>query len=466
MDEARFNYALTGLRRFGNDEAIRSAEHLEIAVELSQRRPTRWTELMSYSIRESLEGIPPLFGQERLKAAIGALARRFADEIADAVAIDSPPDVLIRLTSEFQEQLDVAQAQRRYRIAQAMLMQAGAGMPSPRVDDFAKDWTSVVEGVNGILHGGSHTQREALGLLDKAIDLMAVLVGPISDRLEEVDKHIEEANPTAANVEQLLDLLADERLARYFFERAENPAWLQALNQEGIFDSPMQGDWYQGQLLIRASAHEPVLGLEIATRIAGDPHPAAPAVVLGVVANLGEGTSALAVQVLGKPSYSDPFRVSHALDSLIKKLIERGETATLSQLADAAFEPRSMDTTRRVTGKFGEYEYGELVRLVVSGCQCEHLGSLLIVLGFKLRRIITLTGGGRIGLSIRRDLINGDDNYDRSIEDALISGIRDTLSRMSGCGASLAMRQSALGDIDSEILVRLWANHLAEEEQT
>jgi hypothetical protein len=35
---------------------------------------------------------------------------------------------------------------------------------------------------------------------------------------------------------------------------------------------------------------------------------------------------------------------------------------------------------------------------------------------------------------------------------------------MRDCGESLEARKAVLGDINTELLVRLWANHLAEEE--
>src|SRR6266542_2422832 len=98
---------------------------------------------MSYSLRETLEGIPPLFGQERLAQPLSKIARQFLTELADAIDVDSPPEVVRRLAEGFAEYLDVAETRRRHRVVQAVIIQAGAGTPTPRVDAFANEWTSV-----------------------------------------------------------------------------------------------------------------------------------------------------------------------------------------------------------------------------------------------------------------------------------------------------------------------------------
>jgi len=464
MEQSRLDSALEGLRRFGDVDAIRASEHLECAVDHSKHRGTRWTEQACYSLRECLESIPPLFGQEKVTHPLGAAARRFSRDISEAIAVDHPPDVLRRLISEFEQELDVAESLRRYRVAQAMMTQAGAGMSSPHVDAFAAEWTSTVEGVNRILHGGEHSEDEALGLLGRTIDLVAALVGPISSRLEEADSHAALQAPGESEVRRVLELLADERLARYFFSKVESPAWLEALDARGIFATPMQGDWYQGGFLIRVSTRASELAKELATRIVGDPHRAASIVVLGVVRELGPAATALAVRVLRAESFPDPFRVAHELELTIEEWAAREETETFDELADVALEPHPREGGWRVAGKFEEYQYATLVGLFVHRVGCEHLDALTEKLLFKLRRAASLLGDG-LGISFGRDLIDADDRSNRDVGNALITGVRDALRRLRECGADLETRRALLGDLDNEILVRVWAGHLAEEEQ-
>jgi hypothetical protein len=459
--ERRLESALDGLRGFGDADAIRASEHLECAVDHSKQRGKRWTEQMCYCLRECLEGIPPLFGQKKVAQPLGMAARRF---ISEAIAVDHPPDVLRRLISEFDQELEVAESQRRYRIAQAMMTQAGAGMSSPHVDAFAAEWTSTVEGVNRILHGSEHSEDEALSLLERTIDLLAALVGPISSRLEEAASYVALEAPSEAEVRRTLELLADERLARYFFSKVDSPVWLKALDANGVFAVPMLGDWYQAGLLIRVGRRAPELAMEIATRIADDPHRAAPNVVLGTARELGPAATALAVRVLSARSFPDPFGTAHELELMMEEWADRGETETFHELADVALEPQRREGSGLVQGKFDDYQYERLVQRFVGRVACEHLAALTKKLLFKLRRAATILKGG-LGISFGRDLIDSDDQSDHDVGNALVSGVRDALRRLRECGVDLHSRRELLGDLDTEILVRLWAGHLAEEEE-
>lgn len=464
MDSERLAAALKGLRRFGDSDAIRAAEHLEDAVDHAAGLGRRWTEQLCYCLRECLESVPPLFGQEKAALPLAEAARRFSRDISEAIALDRPPDVLRRLSSEFQQELDVVESRRRYRIAQAMMTQAGAGGSSPRVDAFAAEWTSTVEGVNRILHGGEHSEDDAVSLLGRSVDLLAALVGPISSRLEETDRFAALEAPAVDEVRRVLDLLADERLARYFFSKVESPGWLEALERAGLFSAPMQGDWYQGGLLVRTSSRAPDLAREIATRIAGDSHRAASIVVLGVARNLGTGATALAIRVLSAGSFPDPFAVAQELEQIVEDWSARGETGTFPDLADVALEPQPRRTGWPVGGKFDDHRYARLVGMFVDRVECEYIPSLTEKLLFKVRRAATILPSAVL-ISWGRDLIDSDDRTDRDVGNALISGVRNALRRLRECGVDLKTRREVLGDLDMEILVSLWAHHLAEEEQ-
>jgi hypothetical protein len=464
MERERLESALDGLRGFGDADAIRASEHLECAVDHARQRGKRWTEQMCYCLRECLEGIPPLFGQMKPTRPLGTAARRFSKDISDAITVDLPPEVLRRRILEFDQELEVAESQRRYRIAQAMMTQAGAGVSSPHVDAFAAEWTSTLEGLNRILHGSEHSEDEALSFLERAIDLLAALVGPISSRLEEADRYVAIEEPGEPEVRRTLELLADERLARYFFSKIDSPAWLKALDANGVFAVPMQGDWYQGSFLIRVSGRAPELAMDIATRIASDPHRAAPIVILGIVRELGLRATVLAVRVLSARSFLDPFGTARELERMIEEWADRGETETFHELADVALELQRRESGGRVGSKFDDYYYAKLVRLFVIRVACEHLASLTEKLVFKLRRATRILQDG-FGISFGRDLIDADDRSERDAGNALISGVRDALRRLRKCGADLNVRRRLLGDLDTEILVRLWAGHLAEEEE-
>lgn len=125
MDKERFDAALQGLRRLAYADAIRASEHLEIAVDHSKDRTKRWAEQMCYSLRECLEAVPSLFGQKKAARPLRTMARQFSTDISEAIAVNHPPDVIYRLISNFEEELEIAERTRHYRVAQAMMTQAG-----------------------------------------------------------------------------------------------------------------------------------------------------------------------------------------------------------------------------------------------------------------------------------------------------------------------------------------------------
>jgi hypothetical protein len=464
MDQRRLETSLSGLQRLEDPSAARAREFVEAAIQHSDDRGFRWTEQMCYCLRESLECIPPLFGQEKATNPIGVSARRFADAVSDAIAVDQPPATLRDLVANFEQELAAAETQRRYRIAQTMIRQSGATVANPLVDEFAREWTATLEEVNRILHGGDHTDEDALDLLDRSVDLLAALVGPVSSRLGEMDAYATMRDPKAPDVRRVVHLLADDRLARYFFTRVDSPEWVTALDHVGIFDPPLRGDWYQGGLLVRAAAAAPEVVRTIAERIVRDPHRASAVTALGVARVIGSAASDLATRTLAAPSFVDPYVVGRELETLVNEWGESGQSATFRELADMALEPRPPTDRAGLEGKFPGYEFARIVEVFVIQTDCAHLADVTTTLVYKLRRADRLLGSP-LDLSWRRDNVASDDRTEREIGDALISGVRDSLARMRECGSTLEQRRRVIGELDSEILLRIWAHHLAEEEQ-
>jgi hypothetical protein len=469
VNEAQLDSAKAGLRRLGVPGAIRAVEHLELAVEAWHNNGTRWEERMSYSLREALEEIPPLFGQPRQGEPIVPIARRFLEDLNDLIDVppESPPDpeTIRALTTRFQESVDDAGTARRYRVAQAIIVQAGTGRGSPQVESFAEEWADVVQGANTLLHRGTPSEEDPQSLLERGVTLLSAMVGPMSDRLEEVDALGADPDPSEATVQTLIHLLADDRLARYFFTNASSPAWLHPLDHAGFFDSPMKGEWYQGSYLLRVSDSEPTLAKDILVRIARDEHPAAATVVVQISGRLGPECAPILADALARPGFTDPWRVANALEELLQDWSRRGITETFPIIADRALQPQvAPGSVAQVIGKFPEFNFQRLVQLIVAGCDCDHIGDLARILGYKVRWLIGLTDLGALRVSMTRDRINQDDHDDRDVSNALVSGMRDALRRMRDCGESLESRKAALGPIDNELTVRLWAGHLAEEE--
>jgi hypothetical protein len=277
VNQTQLDSAITGLRRLGFPGALRAAEHLELAVEAWRDDGKRWEERMGYSLRVALEEIPPLFGQKRPPGEVLTIAQRFLDDLEALVDVSpegSPdPTDLRTVLDRFRSAMDDRGNSRRVRVATAMIVQAGTGSRSPQVDVFANEWVEVVAAANVLLHNGTLTE-EASSLLDRAVSLLAVIAGPMSDRLGEIDALAAIADPTEGDVQSLKRLLADDRLARYFFTNAGTPAWFVPLEKAGFFDSPMEDDWYQASYLVRVSSTDQTLTKDILGRIARDDHPA------------------------------------------------------------------------------------------------------------------------------------------------------------------------------------------------
>jgi hypothetical protein len=273
------------------------------------------------------------------------------------------------------------------------------------------------------------------------------------------------AEPSEGDVQALRRLLADDRLARYFFTSVAAPAWFVPLDSAGFFNSPMEGDWYQGSYVARVADTNQALAKDILGRIARDEHPAAPLVVLEVARQLGPDSVPYLEEALGRAEFADPWSMAHALDGLLEDWSQRGTTNAFPRIADLALNLRTTPGQPYAFGnKFGEFNFHRLVQVVVTRCECACLSELTHVLVYKIRWLIGQAPLGGQHLSIMRERIDQDDHDDRDVGSALTSGLRDALRRMRDCGESLEARKAVLGDINTELLVRLWANHLAEEE--
>lgn len=468
MDAGQLGAAIAALRRLGVDGAVRAADHLGLAAQEHRDMGMRWEERMSYSLREALEEIPLLFGQLRQSEPLIPIARDFVERLTGLVDVpaDSIPDVkqIRELMATFESSVDEVDADRRERVARAMMVQARTGQASTQVDAFAKEWAEVVRGANALLHIGVRSAEDAEALLDRGIGLLGALVVPLSDRLEEIDFLAKLADPTGPQVLQLTRLLADERLARYFFTQQGSASWLDPLDRAGLFDPPMTGDWVAGAFLVRAARSEPQLATDIIGRFSEDPHPAAPVVVIEVAEQLGPDSIVHLTQALARTEFANSWGVSRALESLLRSWSEQGFVDSFHRLADLALEPMARpDSLRQVGGKLRESDFKRTVDAFIEHSDCSNISELTRILGYKVRRVAGLTPSGGQLLSLGRGLI-GENEYDeRDVGDALISGLRDALVKMRECGELLDRRQATLGALDSELVVRIWAGHLADE---
>ena len=88
--------------------------------------------------------------------------------------------------------------------------------------------------------------------------------------------------PTPEQVEKAIALLAHPEQRRYFFDRLENPLWLEPLQKKGFFKNPPAvvrdeekntvgfPPWSESRYLARMAVHDPTKALGIALSIETD----------------------------------------------------------------------------------------------------------------------------------------------------------------------------------------------------
>jgi hypothetical protein len=462
MNEAQFDMALSGLSRLGGMDAQRVQNLLQAARTNVETEGPAADEIVSYCIRECLETLPSVFGYDKPPPTLVTDLEAILDE---SRTMSSPADSVETLRSRIELVIRRTNETRSDRVARAMASQVGEYQPNPELDSFASAWTRVVGRVNQILHGAGSTAGEVARLLDEAIGLVAALVASMSERLDELDA-LAAIDPGPEQVNRLVQLLADSRNKRYFAGRAK-PEWVAKLDERGIFKTPLEGNWTQGELLVRASAATPHVVLPIVERIASDPHRAAELVVIEVASEIGPAASSALAQVLKKPVYKDPTLVAVELEKLVRRWIEGGHAQELIRMMDLALQPGKPLKGNSPSSKVDDYSYQRLLELLVESVPCDAATDLTKLINYKLRKSLSLANEkSGYPISFNRGQIEGDASAHLSYEvpNALISAMRDSLRKLRECGFSLSDREALLGPQNEEIVARLFAHHLLEED--
>lgn len=90
---------------------------------------------------------------------------------------------------------------------------------------------------------------------------------PFFESIEEIDKLLKIEKPTETDVTTLIRLISHPNHQRYFFERCDNPEWLDLLKQKGAFKNPQEPlrkdgyvqfiPWPQSVYLSKMATHKP-----------------------------------------------------------------------------------------------------------------------------------------------------------------------------------------------------------------
>ena len=181
--------------------------------------------------------------------------------------------------------------------------------------------------------------------------------------------------PTQQQIDTAVQRLRSPEFSAYFFSRLENPRWVQALKEQGLFASPpppysVEGGgvtfphWPASKYLARMAKHVPAEVGAIFTSmetdnvfVIGDMIEAA----LAMPAN----TAATLVPVISQAVKAGTFWVHFdEASTLCVRLADGGEAAAAMQLAEALFEPRFEEGQEQPSGR-DEYWYKAGLQKVV-----------------------------------------------------------------------------------------------------
>jgi hypothetical protein len=196
------------------------------------------------------------------------------------------------------------------------------------------------------------------------------------------------AKPTADQVEKAIALLGHPEQARYFFDRLENPEWIEPLRQRGWLQTPPAGQpdpergtvlfpaWPQARYLARMAPKKPDLVRDVIRDLADTPNPW---VHEALVEGLLQMPSSVAATLIGHVNKwitgAERFLWERQAAQLIVHLATEGQVRAALRLARTLLailpDPRALAAPQadqrfelppEPRTRLGEWDYGEVVR--------------------------------------------------------------------------------------------------------
>jgi hypothetical protein len=182
----------------------------------------------------------------------------------------------------------------------------------------------------------------------------------------------------------VLARIGDRQHRRVFFERVENPRWVEALDAKQVFDSPpataidasgqeLWTPWPEGEYLVRMAALVPETVVRILLRVASSPNPYVHDIVLQAALKLPLPEAEGLVAPLQNYVAGGTLRDGEQVVALIEKFASQGSRTAALTLAEAAFQPRPSDgpagdrpRRRDVAVGLDRYWYDELLPRAVA----------------------------------------------------------------------------------------------------
>jgi len=329
----------------------------------------------------------------------------------------------------------------------------------------ARAWFALVERLHGFAHRrGLEAPRppaEVHELWEQAQILLPVVLAGMRDRFLNwfriLDDLLTRPHPTDHDLKRLTNEVPSNAVMRgYFFDRLENPEWLEPLWQKGFFRHPPQPirndeegtirfpPWPEARYLARMAQHEPELVTEIIRKMDDTDN----ANVLGDLVDAILAMPAKLSEQLGEKVAGWAERPYLLLPEKLGQLIEYWATGGQAEealrvarvLLDVLPDERRMKAASKEDywlppeprARFDTWNYEEILK--------KHYPELVRAAGLSALEVLCDLLESAIQLSRTREDDHGPEDYsyiwrpaiedhpqnlDQRIKDALVSGVRD-----------------------------------------
>jgi hypothetical protein len=204
----------------------------------------------AYALREALMSIVKLGGARPpdIREAAGEVVRRWH--------ADAPPERLAESVRGLGDAL-IGRDPNERQLEQAV-MGLSRVAPTRATADLLDQFVTALREANEGLHADTPPERTAVAAAyDRACAVLRDLFGPISLRLTAMDDLVALRDPGPEDVVLLKQRLGDERHLIYLFDRADGPAWFQALRDDSLLLPAPEGPWSAGPYIARLAESHP-----------------------------------------------------------------------------------------------------------------------------------------------------------------------------------------------------------------
>lgn len=342
----------------------------------------------------------------------------------------------------------------------------------------AQAWFQLADTLHGVTHRcgleGPRAPTEAQELWASVQTLLPVLLDGMRRRFLEyfavLDELLAKSQPTTDDIKKLANEIPNNRVTRsYLFERLDNPEWLEPLWKKGFFrhpPAPVRDEeegttpflWPEARYLARMAKHKPELVAQIIQQIDDTENISVQADLVDVLLAMPADLSVQLADKAKKWAESPTWLLPEKLGQLIADLSRGGKIAKALEIAQVLLDvlldtqsspgPRAPFDAWNYERILEEY-YPELAR--AAGLPALQLLCALLEKAITLSRWQTGNESRKDSSVYWRPAIEEhDQNRGHTVQNALVSGVRDTAQRVVQSG------KASVEEVVRELESRRW----------